>query len=76
MNKNITVQSGNCNHRKYIPTLLDIVESGIVDTSRFLTNRESFASVIDAYIRRKKTGMDKSGIGIEGAERLPEDLAA
>lgn len=39
MNKNITLQGGNCNHRKYIPTLMDIVESGVVDPSKFLTNR-------------------------------------
>ncbi len=49
MNKNLTIQSGNCNHRKYIPILIDIVKSGVVDPSKFLTNRESFASVIDAY---------------------------
>ncbi len=79
MNKNITVQSGNCNHRKYIPTLLDIVESGIVDTSKFLTNSESFASVIDAYkaFDERKPGWIKVELtGMEGAERLPEDLAA
>lgn len=49
MNKNLTIQSGNCNHRKYIPILIDIVKSGVVDPSKFLTNREGFASVIDAY---------------------------
>jgi threonine dehydrogenase-like Zn-dependent dehydrogenase len=49
MQKNLTIQMGNCNHRKYLPDLLDIVESGEVDTSKFLTNREPFTSVIDAY---------------------------
>ncbi|MDR3566725.1 MAG: hypothetical protein P4L43_01720 [Syntrophobacteraceae bacterium] len=49
MMKNLTIQSGNCNHRRYIPKLLNIVESGIVDPSKILTNREPFESVIDAY---------------------------
>lgn len=49
MMKNLTIQMGNCNHRKYLPTLIDIVESGVVDTSKFLTNREPFGSVLDAY---------------------------
>ena len=25
MNKNLTVRMGNCNHRKYIPDLIDLV---------------------------------------------------
>ncbi|MCE5242795.1 MAG: hypothetical protein LLF99_06325 [Desulfobacteraceae bacterium] len=25
MNKNLAIQGGNCNHRKYIPTLIEIV---------------------------------------------------
>jgi threonine dehydrogenase-like Zn-dependent dehydrogenase len=49
MHKNLTIQGGDCNHRKYLPTLLDIVESGVVDSSKFLTNKEPFDSVIDAY---------------------------
>lgn len=31
MNKNLTINMGNCNHRKYVPTLVDIVESGAVE---------------------------------------------
>ncbi len=49
MNKNLTVNMGNCNHRKYIPTLVDLVETGAVDPEKILTQREPLTSAIDAY---------------------------
>jgi threonine dehydrogenase-like Zn-dependent dehydrogenase len=51
MNKNLTVQMGNCHHRKYIPRLLPIVQSGTFDPSRILTQEEPLSSVIEAYER-------------------------
>jgi threonine dehydrogenase-like Zn-dependent dehydrogenase len=49
MNKNLTVKMGNCNHRKYIPTLIDLVENETVHPEKILTQVESFSSAIDAY---------------------------
>ncbi|GAB7025504.1 zinc-dependent alcohol dehydrogenase [Geotalea toluenoxydans] len=49
MNKNLTIKMGNCNHRKYIPFLLDMVRSGTVDPVRILTRREPLTSAVDAY---------------------------
>lgn len=49
MNKNLTINMGNCNHRKYIPTLVDLVESGAVDPEKILTQREPLTSAIEAY---------------------------
>ena len=49
MNKNLTLQGGNCHHRKYIPLLLPIVQSGTLDPSRILTQSQPIGSVIDAY---------------------------
>lgn len=49
MNKNLTINMGNCNHRKYIPTLVDMVRSGEVDPKQVLTQVEPLTSVIDAY---------------------------
>jgi threonine dehydrogenase-like Zn-dependent dehydrogenase len=49
MNKNLTVNMGNCNHRKYIPTLVALTESGVVDPMKVLTQVEPLTSVIDAY---------------------------
>lgn len=49
MNKNLTLKMGNCNHRRYIPRLLDLVRSGTVDPSAFITRVEGLTHVIDAY---------------------------
>lgn len=49
MNKNLTVKMGNCNHRRYIPKLIDLVRSGAVDPSKILTQREPLTEVIAAY---------------------------
>ena len=51
MNKNLTLQMGNCHHRKYIPMLLPLVQSGTFDPARILTQATPLASVIDAYQR-------------------------
>ncbi|MEW5744953.1 MAG: zinc-dependent alcohol dehydrogenase [Nitrospirota bacterium] len=49
MNKNLTIKMGNCNHRRYIPFLLELVRSGAVDPETVLSNVESLSSAIDAY---------------------------
>lgn len=47
--KNLTIRGGNCNHRKYIPELIRLVQSGVVEPSEILTQVESFGSAIDAH---------------------------
>ena len=49
MEKNITIKMGNCNHRKYIPKLLELVRSGAVDPTEVLTQVEPMDDVIEAY---------------------------
>jgi threonine dehydrogenase-like Zn-dependent dehydrogenase len=50
MNKNLTLRMGNCPHRKYIPTLLDMVERGIIDPTKVLAETiEPIVVAIDAY---------------------------
>jgi threonine dehydrogenase-like Zn-dependent dehydrogenase len=49
MNKNLTVNMGNCNHRKYLPTLVALTESGVVDPTRVLTQISPLTHVIEAY---------------------------
>jgi len=49
MNKNLRINSGGCNHRKYIPILLEKVKSGEADPEKILTNKENLSSAIDAY---------------------------
>lgn len=47
--KNLTLRMGNCNHRRYVPDLVNKVKSNVIDPRDVLTQRESFASVIEAY---------------------------
>ena len=49
MNKNLTVNMGNCNHRKYIPELLNMVQSGVFKPSQVLTNRLTLDEAVEAY---------------------------
>jgi threonine dehydrogenase-like Zn-dependent dehydrogenase len=49
MNRNLTVRAGNCNHRRYSPELIRMVESGIIDPENILTKREPLMSAIDAF---------------------------
>ena len=49
MNKNLTLKMGNCNHRKYVPKLLELVRSGVVDPTAILSHVEPMTSAIDAY---------------------------
>jgi threonine dehydrogenase-like Zn-dependent dehydrogenase len=49
MNKNLTVRMGNCNHRRYIPMLVNMVRAGVVDPTEILTQREPITAAIDAY---------------------------
>ena len=49
MNKNLTVKMGNCNHRRFVPELLENVRIGRIDPAAILTQREPLISAIDAY---------------------------
>lgn len=49
MNRNLTIRMGNCNHRKYIPNLIKLVQSGTIDPTKIISQYESITSVLDAY---------------------------
>lgn len=49
MQRNLRLRMGNCNHRAYIPKLLQLVEAGIVDPAEILTQRQPLMSALDAY---------------------------
>lgn len=49
MGKNLTINMGNCHHRKYIPTLIELVVSGRIDPSKILTNVEPMGDAIEAF---------------------------
>src|SRR5581483_7018277 len=49
MNRNLTVKMGNCNHRKYIPALIELVRSGQIDPLAILTQVEPLTDAVSAY---------------------------
>src|SRR5947209_6982491 len=49
MGKNLTMKMGNCHHRKYIPYLVQLVRSGVVDPAEVLTQAGPLVSAIEAY---------------------------
>jgi threonine dehydrogenase-like Zn-dependent dehydrogenase len=49
VNKNLTVRSGACNHRKYVPKLVQLVRTGTIDPAEILTQKEPLASAVEAY---------------------------
>ncbi|HEY9686893.1 MAG TPA: zinc-dependent alcohol dehydrogenase [Coleofasciculaceae cyanobacterium] len=61
MNKNLTIRMGNCNHRKYIPTLIELVRSGTVDPLQILTKERPLRNAIEAYqaFDRRESGWMK-----------------
>jgi threonine dehydrogenase-like Zn-dependent dehydrogenase len=61
MNRNLTIKTGNCNHRKYIPELIGVVESDWLDPSKILTQVETIGSALDAYhaFSRHESGWTK-----------------
>jgi threonine dehydrogenase-like Zn-dependent dehydrogenase len=49
MNKNLTIKMGNCDHRKYIPIVLELVRTGAVDPTQVLSHKRPLDTALDAY---------------------------
>ncbi len=49
MNKNLSINMGNCNHRTYIPKLVEKVASGAADPTTVLSHIEPMSDAIEAY---------------------------
>jgi threonine dehydrogenase-like Zn-dependent dehydrogenase len=49
MNKNLTVNGGNCNHLRYEPKLVELVASGAFDPTSIITQTEPLTDVIEAF---------------------------
>lgn len=73
MNKNLTVRMGNCNHRKYIPQLLALIQTGRFDPTRLVTQHEPLDSVLDAYkaFDTRQPGWLKVELTLQGAGGRP-----
>ncbi|CAH2799018.1 MAG: Threonine dehydrogenase and related Zn-dependent dehydrogenases [uncultured Paraburkholderia sp.] len=61
MNKNLTIRMGNCNHRKYVPELVEMVCIGKIDPSKILTQCESMSNAIEAFkaFGERQPGLDQ-----------------
>jgi threonine dehydrogenase-like Zn-dependent dehydrogenase len=68
MNKNLTLKMGNCNHRRYIPYLLELIHSGAVDLEKIITQTEKVHDAVEAYkmFDERKAGWIKVGLSING----------
>jgi len=71
MNKNLTMQMGNCNHRKYIPQLLELVRTGAIDPCKVLTKVEPLSGAIEAFKL-----FDRRAPGWIKVELVPQGAAA
>lgn len=61
MEKNLTIKAGNTPHRKYLPHLVDLVASGVIDPAEVLTQTEPLEDAIEAYkaFDRRESGWVK-----------------
>ena len=49
MNKNLKINMGNCNHRRYIPMLMDMIQEGEIRPQEVISHIETLTGAIDAY---------------------------
>lgn len=66
--KNLTIQGGNCPHRRYIPDLVELVAAGVFDPAAVLTQREPLTGVLEAY-----ASFDRRAAGWMKVELLPQE---
>ena len=61
MHEDLTLTTGRCNHRRYVPHLLDLVRTGAIDPSTVLTQVGDLPSVLEAYetFDQRQTGWTK-----------------
>lgn len=71
MNKNLTIQMGNCPHRKYLQLLVDMVQNGVVDPLTVLPEqREPLTDALTAYRE-----FDRRSPGWIKVELKPQEVA-
>lgn len=49
VDKNLTIRMGNCNHRRYVPELVEMVRTGRVDPTVILSHEGPLSGAVDAY---------------------------
>lgn len=71
--KNLTLKSGNCNHRAIVPHLVSLVAAGALDPSPLATRWPAVEDVIEAYASfdRREQGWTKVALDFGGEGRMP-----
>jgi threonine dehydrogenase-like Zn-dependent dehydrogenase len=80
MNKNLTINMGNCHHRKYIPLLIELVLNHRIDPAKILTQIMPMSDAIEAFkaFDRRDEGWIKvelnpqMQLGVGSEERIEE----
>jgi threonine dehydrogenase-like Zn-dependent dehydrogenase len=72
-NKNLTIRTGNCPHRRYIPELVRLTASGVVDPATVLTQVDTVPEAIDAYesFDRREEGWIKTALVTDAVSDSP-----
>ncbi len=76
MEKNLTLMMGNCNHRRYLPHLVELVRTGALNPAEVLTQTEPMTSVIEAYQAFDKRQPGWIKVKLEPAAATRDTLAA
>jgi threonine dehydrogenase-like Zn-dependent dehydrogenase len=68
MQRNLTVKSGNCNHRRYVPGLLSRIAAGRADPTTVVSQEEPMTDVMTAYeaFDRREPGWTKVALEVAG----------
>jgi threonine dehydrogenase-like Zn-dependent dehydrogenase len=66
MNTNLTVDMPNCNHRRWVPELVELVRSGAVRPSRILPRVEGLTDAVEAHVAfdRREEGWTKVALDL------------
>ncbi|MBV9539380.1 MAG: glutathione-dependent formaldehyde dehydrogenase [Acidisphaera sp.] len=69
MNKNLSINAGNCNHRAYVPKLVEMVRMGRIDPTSVLTKTAPLTGAIEAYqhFDRRESGWIKTELTLPQA---------
>jgi len=71
MEKNLSIQMGNCNHRRYIPELLRMAKTNVMDPARILTHAGPLTGALEAYknFDKREPGWIKVKLETEATEK-------
>ena len=65
--ENLTIRTGNCPHRRYIPDLVRLTATGAVDPATVLTQVDTVPEAVEAYrsFDRREDGWIKTALVTE-----------